>query len=168
MIPKAAQQERHHTFLRGSSTCSFNELPDCWGRQGSRLSSHFPAAFEYSQGWNRADPESLRQPRQLVGIHLRNKPPAGAFGSYFFQLGSDHLARAAPRGPEVDEHRNRRPAGYRVKHRVALHLDRFSRWRQFGATLTATKSLSQAFIVHSVSLAALRASQHHTELIGFY
>ena len=65
---------------------------------------HNLAVLEDEQGRDAADAKGLAQLLLLVGVDLHQLEAAGVLGLDLFQQRADHLARAAPGGPKVDQH----------------------------------------------------------------
>src|SRR3546814_917866 len=65
------------------------------------------AVLEQHQRRDAANAECGRRLRVLVDIELDDLQRAAVFGRELFKNRRDHAARAAPFGPEVDEHRLR-------------------------------------------------------------
>jgi hypothetical protein len=62
---------------------------------------------QHLDGWNTADAEVLGEFRVFVGIDHGEQEAALVFFGQLFQQGLEHLARLAPRCPEVDDDRHR-------------------------------------------------------------
>ena len=61
------------------------------------------AVLEEDQGGNALNPELGGSQRTFVDVNLANHSTGSDFGSHFFEDRTLHPARAAPRGPEVDQ-----------------------------------------------------------------
>src|SRR5260370_1322468 len=79
----------------------------CYGRRPDRLRREL-AVLEQHQGRDRADAELAGDGRILVDIELGDLHLALHLGGDGFERRTDHLARSAPFGPEIDHHRLRR------------------------------------------------------------
>jgi len=144
-----------------------DKLPNRLGRHRAGLPRHFAPGFEQCERGYRINAKPLRKDRQFFGIHLGHKPSAPTLGGDLDQFGRDHFARSAPRSPELDEHGERRVAGYGIEECFAFHLNRFAGRSEFGVTLAAAEDLPEPFVDQAITLAALWAGQQQAAVIGF-
>ena len=93
----------------------FQKLPDRGSRHGSGLSCFFKPTLKQYHRWNGGNAEALRQARQFFRVHFDHDPLPDTLGSDFPQFWLDHLARAAPRRPEIDQNGNGGAVGHGVE-----------------------------------------------------
>ena len=74
--------------------------------QRTRETGDFRAVVEEPHVGNTADLELLRELRMRLGVDLHQLPFPGRLGGEFFEDGAEHLARPAPSGPEINQHRH--------------------------------------------------------------
>ena len=73
--------------------------------QGAHEAVHRLTVLEQHAGRDAADAEGAGELLLLVGIDLHQLEASGIGGFQFLQQRADHLARTAPRGPEIHQHR---------------------------------------------------------------
>ena len=76
----------------------------------------------------------------------------------FHELGRDHLARSAPRRPEVDQHGTGRLRDQLIEFNSSRNINRFSDGRQSCLAFGTPKGAVQPLIKESIPLAAVGAS----------
>ena len=70
---------------------------------GARLTCNLMSPSEQNQGWNAANTELRGQVGLSLGIHLRQPDPGFELVRRLLELWRHHLARPAPRCPEIDQ-----------------------------------------------------------------
>ena len=99
--------------------------------------------------------------RDRLGVDLEDEAAPGERRGGLGDLGRDAPARAAPRGPEVHQHRDLGRAHDRVERRDVRDLDRRARRRQRGLALTAAADVGQVCDGDPVVHAARGAGSLH-------
>jgi hypothetical protein len=93
----------------GPSVFGLRVLPDKISDRGRRqrpgLTRHFQAVLEQHHGQNRSDTETSGQAGNFFGVYLCQNELTGRFLRHFPELRRNHFAWAAPRRPEIDDHR---------------------------------------------------------------
>ena len=113
-------------------------------RHRAGLPRNLPAVSKQHEQRNRGDGETSRARGQSLRVDLRHEPAAGSQRRDFRDFRSDHLARPAPRRPEIHEHGQRCAADERLEDRIALQLDRFRGPRQFTTAFCAARLLFES------------------------
>ena len=85
------------------------------GAQGAGAAGHFHAALEQRQRRDAADVEACRQILMVLGVDLDHPHPRLQLGGGLLEGRGHHAARAAPRRPEVHQHRDLAAADVAVK-----------------------------------------------------
>lgn len=70
---------------------------------GARLTCNLMSPSEQNQGWNAADTELRGQVGFCLGIDLGQPDPGFELARRLLELRGHHLARPAPRCPEIDQ-----------------------------------------------------------------
>jgi hypothetical protein len=94
----------HGFQLVGGGQMLVEEFLDLTFGQGAHETVNRLAVHEQHAGWDAADAERCGELLFLVGVDLDQLEAPGVSGLHFFQQRADHLARTAPRGPEIDQH----------------------------------------------------------------
>jgi len=85
------------------------------GAQGAGATRHFHTALEQRQRGDAADVEARRQVLMVLGVDLGHPHPRLQLGGGLLEGRGHHAARAAPRRPEVHQHRDLAAADVAVK-----------------------------------------------------
>jgi hypothetical protein len=100
------------------------------GQRAGKL-RHDGTVMEEAHVRDAADAELLRELGVAFGVDLHEPPAAGGLGGEFLEHGAEHLAGAAPRGPEVDQHRHGLAGGGHVLReilKVVVHREGKGGW----------------------------------------
>src|SRR5689334_20436132 len=87
---------------------SLKRLQDRIFRSSSDDAVDLAAVLENEQRWDALNAKTCRGPWVGIDIELADESPAGHFRGDLLDDGSDHPARTAPRGPEIEQNRQRR------------------------------------------------------------
>jgi hypothetical protein len=134
--------------------------PACRATSSPPLNKH--------HGRNCRDPKFSRQSGRLFGVDLGHNPSTRAFRSYFAYFRRYHFARTAPGRPKINQDWKRRASYQRVEALLVCYVDRLVRQLQLVMTLSATKSLSELSVYHSITLTTFWTGYQQPAMINIY